>query len=363
MAYAFYRSITIDHTKVPNTNQTDFPVLISGTYAWLATVANGGDVTSSSGYDIIFTSDSGGASPLDFERVGYSATTGLVEFWVRIPTLSYTVDTVIYIQYSDAGVTTDQSTPTSVWDSNFKAVYHLPNGTSLTANDSTSGGFNGTLVNTPTAGTGKIDGGGSFVRASSQYVQNANAVMTPFPITISAWVTATGAFGTGDDRVIAAIMRKSSANAEGFWLSILEVSGSIYLRAVAVGAGSPRIQRQTSAYGTPTSLHHVVASCSSSTSFILYVDGTAVSSGSVGAAATPSSLSDTFVGGLIYNTSTVYGNWNGVIDEVRISNVARSADWILADYNSTNSPATFYSISGAPGSGKANYYAQTQGLF
>jgi YD repeat-containing protein len=40
--YAYQRSITIDHTIVPNTNQSNFPVLIRGTYSYLATVANGG---------------------------------------------------------------------------------------------------------------------------------------------------------------------------------------------------------------------------------------------------------------------------------------------------------------------------------
>ncbi|MBL6964410.1 MAG: LamG domain-containing protein, partial [Bacteroidetes bacterium] len=37
-------------------------------------------------------------------------------------------------------------------------------------------------------------------------------------------------------------------------------------------------------------------------------------------------------------------HWNGYIDEVHISNTARSADWILTDYNNQNSPNTFYSL-------------------
>ena len=38
------RPITIDHTKVPNTDQANFAVLISGTHSYLATTANGGNV-------------------------------------------------------------------------------------------------------------------------------------------------------------------------------------------------------------------------------------------------------------------------------------------------------------------------------
>jgi hypothetical protein len=56
-SFTFHRAITIDHTKVPNTDQNNFPVLISGTYPFLATVANGGKVQSPSGYDIVFSID------------------------------------------------------------------------------------------------------------------------------------------------------------------------------------------------------------------------------------------------------------------------------------------------------------------
>src|SRR6185503_17837001 len=35
--YSYQRAITIDHTKVPNTDQTNFPMLISGVYSYLAT--------------------------------------------------------------------------------------------------------------------------------------------------------------------------------------------------------------------------------------------------------------------------------------------------------------------------------------
>jgi hypothetical protein len=39
--------------------------------------------------------------------------------------------------------------------------------------------------------------------------------------------------------------------------------------------------------------------------------------------------------------------FDGTMDEVRVSNVARSADWITAEYNSQKSPSTFYAVGGA----------------
>ena len=84
---------------------------------------------------------------------------------------------------------TDQSDPVNTWDSNFKAVYHLGNGTTLTATDST-GGNNGTLINSPTATAGKINGAAHFVSTSSQLISLANP--GDFPITtawtMEAWV-------------------------------------------------------------------------------------------------------------------------------------------------------------------------------
>jgi len=37
--------------------------------------------------------------------------------------------------------------------------------------------------------------------------------------------------------------------------------------------------------------------------------------------------------------------WNGIIDEIRLSRVARSADWILTEFKNQNDPDSFYSIS------------------
>ena len=39
-----------------------------------------------------------------------------------------------------------------------------------------------------------------------------------------------------------------------------------------------------------------------------------------------------------------FNNYNGDVEEFRYSGVARSADWIKTDYNSQNSPSTFYSV-------------------
>ncbi|MFZ3200173.1 MAG: hypothetical protein WA175_03375, partial [Candidatus Acidiferrales bacterium] len=70
--YTYRSAITISHAMVPNTDQVNFPVLVSGTYPYLATTANGGNVTNANGYDIFFTSDAAGSNILPFEQESYS---------------------------------------------------------------------------------------------------------------------------------------------------------------------------------------------------------------------------------------------------------------------------------------------------
>src|ERR1700676_541903 len=139
MPYTAHSSLAIDHTKAGASDSANFPVLVSGVYAFLATVAHGGMVTSASGYDIVFTSDALGATLLNWEIDSYDPVTGTVNFWVKIPTLSHTVDTVIYMWYGNAAITTFQGGAAGVfWDSNFNPVYHFKDGTTLSAADSTS---------------------------------------------------------------------------------------------------------------------------------------------------------------------------------------------------------------------------------
>src|SRR4051794_22495820 len=88
VGYTYAKVITIDYTKTSGTgSHTNFPVLISLTDANLKTTANGGHVTNSSGYDIIFTS-SDCSVQLNHQLEKYDATTGEYIAWVRVPSLS-----------------------------------------------------------------------------------------------------------------------------------------------------------------------------------------------------------------------------------------------------------------------------------
>ena len=68
----------------------------------------------------------------------------------------------IYLFYGNPNITTSQQNPTAVWDANYQAVWHLPNGTTLSANDSTANVNNATIQGSPAAISGEIWGGAIF---------------------------------------------------------------------------------------------------------------------------------------------------------------------------------------------------------
>ncbi|MFX1470706.1 MAG: DUF2341 domain-containing protein, partial [Promethearchaeota archaeon] len=133
-----YKTITIDHNKVAGSGYNNFPVLISILDSDLRY-----DVQSD-GDDIAFSSEN---IWLDHEievfNQTYSPTQAILVAWVRIPALSGTIDTIIRMYYGNSTMSSREN-PTGVWDSNYKAVWHMnqnPSGISPQMKDSTSNNY------------------------------------------------------------------------------------------------------------------------------------------------------------------------------------------------------------------------------
>ena len=166
--WADRQEITVDSALVSGTDQTNFPVLVNITNANLAAHAL------ASGFDITFTA-ADGATVLPYEREEYNSTTGALVAWVKVPILSHTANTVLYMYYGNCSAT-DQQQPHSVWDANYKAVWHLKEATGTDPADSTVNGnnFTGATSPTPTQSGGQIDGCLSFNGSEAYYIGNAN---------------------------------------------------------------------------------------------------------------------------------------------------------------------------------------------
>jgi hypothetical protein len=333
--YNFSRVITIDHTKIPNTDQSNFPVLISGAYSYLATVANGGKVQSANGFDIIFTSDAAGANKLDHEIDSYNGNTGAATFWVRIPALSHSTDTTIYMWYGNVGITSSQENRTGVWDGNYQMVLHLGEA-GAPYRDSTSHGFSSTGGVVPTQAAGKIGSGQSFT--GGQYIAYSQS-QSPNPtsnITLEIWIKTTetalkGIFGKwGNDGTGDADQSYQIAYTNGFPRGALNSTDStdvVFTAATPINDGQ---------------WHHVALTAPTTGNILIYVDG--VQSGSLNNShPLLATTGDRLTIGAV-NLAEGSFLMTGVLDETRISNSIRSADWIAAEYNNQNSPSTFYTV-------------------
>jgi hypothetical protein len=329
--FSYRKAITIDRTKVSCGSMTDFPVLIKikGDNN-IKTTANGGHVTNSNGYDIIFR-DSDGTTTLDHEIEQYNGSTGDLIAWVRIPTLTNTADKVIYMYYGNSSITSATGNPTGVWDSNYNGVWHLPNGTTLTANDSTSNANNGTLQNAPTATMAQIDGGGSFAGASSQYISTTNSFANTQDFTVSAWFKTTSASGT---KIVGLESDQTGTNSANYDRHIwMDTTGKINF---GWWSGIVNVVTSLSTLNDG-SWHCAVGTHTSANVGVLYIDG--VSQGAAGNAA------QNFTGYWRIGSyrldgwpSYANGYFTGQIDEVRVSSIARSVCSIQTEFNNQRYP-------------------------
>lgn len=167
-AYMAVRGLRVVY-DLEDTDHRNFTLLFSGTYAYLATEANGGKVKNASGYDIIFTSDAEGAVKLDHEIDYYDPATGKIDVWIRIPRLSSSADTVIYLWYGDSGVSTSQENKAGLW-AGYTGVWHFGDGATLSVADSTATLSCTNHGVTSVAGAVGSGGGADFDAASNQYI-------------------------------------------------------------------------------------------------------------------------------------------------------------------------------------------------
>ncbi|MEJ7627140.1 MAG: DUF2341 domain-containing protein [Ferruginibacter sp.] len=323
--WANRKAITIDFTKVSAGTHTNFPILISITDANLQVKAQ------STGNDILFTS-SDGITKIDHEIESYTTGTGALVAWVEIPSLSSSANTVIYMYFGNADAANQQNN-TGTWDASFKGVYHL-NGAFA---DATSNANNGTNTGT-IAGNGKISNGRTFDRSNgSDFIQINGLMGSPTNFTLSGWATLI----TADPNGAEIISLGDNCMLRYDELSADKTSGITY---TATGTWTPAGSGINYA---GTGWHYVVYTFNDATnSQIVYVDGVQVATGSI--VPTPLYTSggvNTFIGK--HGNGSADMDFDGSIDEIRVVSSARSAGWVLTEYNNQSSPSTFYSVGSA----------------
>jgi Tfp pilus tip-associated adhesin PilY1 len=325
--YGFVKRITVDNTKVSGTsNLVDFPVLVSiQNDATLKTTLNGGRVTDPEGDDIVFYA-SDLATRLDYEVEQYDGATGTLVAWVRLPVLEFDADTVFYLAYGNSGISSSLANGPGVWDASFKAVYHLGEDvddeqTSGTHIDST--GVNNGTQEGNVEGSGQI-GDGQVFDGDNDYINIGNVLGSANVATVSAWVKHYNLTTTIERQIHfldSMTIRHDGINSVGQLDFMLSTDGTYHHLRV-----NSALTANTWQY---------VAGTWDGTTQRLYLNGLEKVS------QVPGGTFDSPTGG---NISTGAETMNGIIDEVRISDTARSAGWIATEYNNQSDPGGFMTI-------------------
>jgi hypothetical protein len=347
--------VTIHHDKVPNSDQSDFPFLFSGVYPELATIGNGGKVTNAKGYDIALTSDATGQNRLDHEIDTYDPLTGTVSLWVRIPSLSHSTDTALFIWYGNSNVLTSQENVKGVWKNNSLSVYHFGTPSNPSLKDSASAGYDLSIRgNAQTggaigAGQGVVGGGWAFSNPNQSSVAGMleentlyRESVSAYPrgtsaVTLEAWFMTSGKNGNSGELVG---YGEDGVNGDRVGLVIAAadftqtVQGALSLEFRNIGVG-------IMTFSNDNKWHHLVGVYGGGSSGQVYLDGANIASTT---SLPPISIPTTELrlGGLP-GTECCWG-FNGSLDEVRISSGPRSADWVATEYNNQSSPSTFYTM-------------------
>lgn len=325
-SYAHHRVINIIGS-VPST-QTNFPVLINIPSSDPVATSLKNSVINANGYDIMFTQNADGTGVLNSEIESYNSSSGALVAWVKMPSLNN--GTSFYMFYGKSGVSSPSNPSSAVWDNNYKGVWHL-NGSTLSVVDST--GQNSCSNNGATATTGKADGGANFVRTSSQYIDCGTGLDISGAITLSVWLKAT----SFPADYVSPLNRPSTLNAQwgilfpnsgGTWIPHTSYSDASAMSGNVITTGS----WFNLAYSRPTPVGGY-------STLVAYQNGS-----SVGTIHSYVASADTTNHASMGRDPVNSRYFDGSLDEVRISDIARSADWIKTEYNNQNSPSTFMSV-------------------
>ncbi|NNF01298.1 MAG: DUF2341 domain-containing protein [Bacteroidia bacterium] len=354
--YGFGQRITIQASQISGSeNLVDFPVLVQFTDSNLRTVANGGSVENSSGFDIFFTEDDC-LTELDHHLDYYDPATGRLAIWVKIADLSATENSVIHLYYGNSDQTTDRST--NVWDSDYVGVYLL----SADGDDKSSQQYSGT-VNGATSVQGKIGNAYEF-DGSNDYIQTNSSILDSLNnIQITAWIkndvhSKVQHIVWQGNGVANGFGQPSNSLHEELHLSIGECcfttngSGTVANHLMAFLGVTEEQDDSTglsAVYDYTDSLewHFIKANfidLAGTPIVQLYLDGTLLSTDTGTTAGFDRSIWDTDM--RIGRPGANQRYFDGLIDQVMISNKIRSDDWLSTLVNNQDAPATFVSSSG-----------------
>lgn len=316
--WTYFINITIDHDFINGTLK-NFPVLVRLNDT-IADKCNNGNIR-------FFNYNMSDEFPYEIDK-WVDNEERLV--WVKVSEISSTTDTTFRMYYSNATAAAYTVNSSEVWD-RYVAVYHLSN-----KNDSTWGDeHNLTLGGGSFDVASKCGGGWEGDGNDGVYTYANDSILDVTPMTIEAWAKSDAA---ADNDYVMSNGGQDGAS-RGFFMDIK----TNFFRGNIKNPNTDKSYLNAIIHGTDNNWRYVVLKWDGGTSNngFSFVDGEKVDSSlpvGVGVGA-PRDLQ-------IGSNSEGVLCWDGIIDEVRVSEIVRSDAWINATYNTVNNSTGFMTFGG-----------------
>jgi len=332
----YRQQIVIDTNMIGSSGGlTNFPMLVTeanvDTGLWAHAQAGG--------TDILFTAENA-LTRLSHEIELYDAGSSQLCVWVRIPELSATTGTVLYMYYGNENAA-DQQDGTNVW-ARFVGVWHLSETNGTTAYDSSASGYHGTVSGGVTQDVqGAIDGADHFEKDQNGRVGCGQVDALDYEtnsFSWAFWAKHEETNGLDTHPCGKGYMDKHPAH-RGF--AVQYMGAGPWVRAHLGDEGTIQKYYMNVPWAFTSDWHHVAVTVNREGSRVKgYMNGVEEMSVGISAAITNVASTTEF---RIGNDSTGR-DWQGKVDEVRILNGALSHGWITAEYNNQSAPGSFYSV-------------------
>jgi len=325
--------LTIDHSKV-DADLSHFPVTVILSSIHGNCVFD--ELTSDANRLKIAFTKSDGTTQLygEIEKWDDANESAIIHVSASGWSISSSVDTDFYMYYdvdhadNSTYIGNIDSTPAqSVWDTNFKMVQHMVDATTSTVKDSTSNNNDGTkkAANEPIEAVGKVGKAQDFDYSNLEYILCGE----DDSLVISGDLTLEAIFcPDADFSAYPGLVGKYGPRATYNGYSLVGRDGKVCFEIGKGGGARDYTCAANNAVIQDT--WYYAAGRRSSNVQTLYIDSalqTATSTAVMAAPTVPAHI------GSYYGEYLTNYMMGGIIDEVRISNIARSAAWIKATYN------------------------------
>jgi len=290
------------------------------------------------GDDIFFVLYSDNSTKLNHETEFWDLYPGGInaDIWVNVTKVSSSENTLLWMYYGNNGCSSQENVH-GTWDSNFVGVWHM-NHTSGDLYDSTTFGHHGTENIEPDSQmdtSGFVDGA-DFFGGDADYIEigTTDDLNITGSLTLSAWINMSADGSTGRNEIATKSNWTDSQNHLGYFLWVEDA----VVEFVVLNNG---LDGESSLPGRAEEVEYYYTGVFNTTHTLLYENGTLASGPNVSDTATVTTTPYPLTIGCNYDYESMF---NGTIDEVRLSNVARNATWIGTTYNAIKDPSSFHSI-------------------